>query len=93
VKFDATPYLISNNRAPVSPQLGPDGGKMDRIKKCRGGDEKAVELFDCESDVRDILRNADLADQSPIGIVGMNAIAGARPYPALAVYSKAIEQT
>ena len=46
-----------------------------------------------ESDVGDALGNMDLAEQRSIRIIGVDTIAGARPYPAFAVDAKTIKQT
>src|SRR5882762_6789280 len=67
----------------------PNGGRMDlrpqrtlglhedRVERRRRGDEQAVALGAAEADIGDHLGNVDLAEESAVRAVAMDAIAGA----------------
>ena len=74
------------------PTAGLVRDEIDRIERRRSADEQAVALGAAEGDVGDHLRDEDLADQRAVGVVAVDALAGARPDAALPVDAEAVEE-
>src|SRR5882724_701163 len=69
------------------------GPHEDRVERRRRGDEQAVSLGAAEADIGDHLGNADLAQESAVRAVAMDAIAGARPDVAAYIEPEAVEES
>src|SRR5205823_768135 len=65
----------------------------DRVERRRRGDEQAVPLGAAEADIGDHLGNVDLAEESAVRAVAMDAIAGARPDVAAHIEPEAVEES
>src|SRR3989449_10335844 len=69
------------------------GPHEDRVERRRRGDEQAVALGAAEANIGDHLGNVDLAEESTVRAVAMDAIAGARPDVAAYVEPEAVEES
>src|ERR1700722_14571508 len=76
--------------AVASTELRSVGHQQDRIERRRAADIEAIALRTAESHVGNDLRDQDLADQLPIRLVAINALAGARPNPSGSVDPEAV---
>src|SRR5712664_3750414 len=65
----------------------------DCVERRRRGGEQAVALGAAEADVGDHLGNVDLAEESAVRAVAMDAVAGARPDVAAYIESEAVEES
>src|SRR2546422_8597262 len=69
------------------------GPHEDRVERRRRGDEQAVALGAAEAEIGDHLGNVDLAEESAVRAVAMDAIAGARPDVAPNIQPEAVEES
>src|SRR2546422_9144609 len=69
------------------------GPHEDRVERRRRGDEQAVALGAAEAEIGDHLGNVDLAEESAVRAVAMDAIAGARPDVAANIEPEAVEES
>src|SRR5712664_4014196 len=65
----------------------------DRVERRRRGDEQTVALEAAEADIGDHLGNVDLAEESAVRAVAMDAIPGARPDVAAYIEPEAVEES